>query len=225
MAPGRIGQPMQSAQPEVIQSQPTRGYWESRRQWDREVKEAIEGPLPATGIAPGTYSPGTITVGTDGRITAASSDQAPRTRWFSPQNDKAHDPTGSFLGTSGANQVPICIYSGAASASQWLSVSLPGMETGDRVTQIIVDYNNDSAPPVSAQCYLYAFNASAGGVVPDVSSNAFIPLVGGGGRRQATGNYNYTFIEGDLAYVRVNLVPGFVAFGFSLNRIGIRFVR
>ena len=38
MAVARAGQPVQSAQPEVIQWQPTRGYWEARRMWDREEK-------------------------------------------------------------------------------------------------------------------------------------------------------------------------------------------
>lgn len=78
MALGHIGQPMQSAQPEVIQWQPTRGYWDARRKWDAEVKEALEAgidtaDLPVTGVVPGSYSLASLTVGADGRLTAASS--------------------------------------------------------------------------------------------------------------------------------------------------------
>lgn len=39
---GRLGQMMQSAQPEVLRAEPTPRYWDLRRAWDREVREAIE---------------------------------------------------------------------------------------------------------------------------------------------------------------------------------------
>jgi len=39
---GRIGQTMRTAQAEVLKGSPTATYWDQRRAWDREVKEALE---------------------------------------------------------------------------------------------------------------------------------------------------------------------------------------
>jgi hypothetical protein len=39
---GKIGQKMRSGQPELAQGAPTRAYWDVRRAFDREVKEALE---------------------------------------------------------------------------------------------------------------------------------------------------------------------------------------
>lgn len=39
---GKLGQRMRSGQPDVLGGQPGATYWDQRRAWDREVKEALE---------------------------------------------------------------------------------------------------------------------------------------------------------------------------------------
>lgn len=72
---GQFGRKMQTAQPEVVAGVPSRSYWDQRRAWDREVKEAYENPggtLGASGVTPGSYTSTNLTVNAQGLITAAS---------------------------------------------------------------------------------------------------------------------------------------------------------
>jgi len=71
---GRIGRQMRSACPDVVQNTPTVTYWQQRRAWDREVKEALEGTTPALTVKSGNYA-----VTTDDAILVASNGAGPLT--------------------------------------------------------------------------------------------------------------------------------------------------
>lgn len=178
---GRLGQTMRKGQPDVIQGVPGKTYWDTRRAFDREVKEALEDQNPSWA----TVTAGAVNATTASAVTINASGTASGGILITAEGDVRHASRRMAIHAAAFQRIAPALANGPTlTLPNWASgtvnadtvvASIPLAE-GERMTGVEIYINRDAAASIVAKLWQAQ---STGAAAVQLGTTQTSALVGG----------------------------------------------